>query len=201
MTRKKIEKIKNIFKNNNYVVKTALLRKFDISSRDVKELLDSKYLKKLKTGYYFWDEKFDNFLDFEIAKMLIPDGIISVFSSAGILELTTNNPVSVCITLPASQLKPVLPKYPPIEIFYASDKNISLGLIDYQSENMVLPMYNAERTVCDLFKYNNKISNDVALEALKNYMKSKTKNLQLLMEYATKLRVRAKIKMYTEAML
>lgn len=201
MTEKRIELIKSIFKNSSYVLKTSKLRSLGISSRDIKELLGKNHIIKLKTGYYFWNEKLGDFSDFEIAKILIPRGVISVFSSANILELTTQNPMAICITIPTSYLKPVLPKYPPIEIFYSSDKNIGLGVIDFKSENMILPMYNAERTICDLFKYNDKISNDVALEALKNYMKRNDKNLQQLLDYAKKLRVKKKIKMYAEAMI
>lgn len=57
-------------------------------------------------------------------------------------------------------------------------------------EHMKVRVYNPDRTICDFFKYSSRVGNDVALEVIKNYMLRKNKNLQLLFEYATKLRVK-----------
>lgn len=73
--------------------------------------------------------------------------------------------------------------------------------MDYLLEDTTIKIYNPERTVCDFFKYSSKIGNDVALEVLKNYMVGNKKNLQRLLEYASKLRVKKSIKQYVEALL
>lgn len=201
MNNERLNKIRIIFEQNKPIVKTAILRENKVSSRDITELIEGGYITKVKTGSYAWADVFEDYNDLEVVQGIIPKGVISVFSAAEIHELTTVNPVSISVTIPAKMLKPKLPKYPPIELYYISNKYLELGVIDYEMEHMNIRIYNRERTVCDFFKYSDKVGNDVALEVIKNYMTKKNKNIQLLFEYATKLRVKKYIKPYVEALL
>lgn len=201
MTEERINKIKAIFEQYKPVVKTAILRKNKICSRDIKELIDNGYVIKIKTGYYAWNSGFEELHDFEVIQGIIPTGVISVFSAAVIHELTTVNPMDISVTIPAKMIKPKLPDYPPIELFYTSNKNLELGMVEHPMEHMNVRIYNTERTVCDFFKYSGKVGSDVALEVLKSYMSRKNKNLQKLFEYAARLRVKKYIKPYVEALL
>lgn len=201
MTNDRREKIKKVFESNNLVVKTSLLRKNKVCSRDIAELIDSGYVKKIKTGFYAWNEYFEDLSDFEVVNRIIPNGVISVYSAASIHELTTVNPMNISVTIPNTMLKPTLPEYPPIDIFFTSNKYLLLGVMEFKTNNMLVSIYDPERTVCDFFKYVNRVGRDVALEVLKNYMMKKNKNLQLLFEYAGKLRVKKNIKPYVEALL
>ncbi|MGD9567495.1 MAG: hypothetical protein AB7V48_04135 [Sedimentibacter sp.] len=201
MNIERLNKIKNIFEKNKPVVKTGILRENKINSRDLAELLKYGYIIKIKNGYYALAEEFENYSDFEVIQGIIPKGVFSVFSAAEIHELSTVNSTNICVTIPTKMLKPKLPEYPPVELFYISDTYLELGVEDYAMENMNIRLYNPERTVCDFFKYSDKVGNDVALEVMKNYMSRKNKNIQLLFEYATKLRVKKHIKPYVEALL
>jgi len=116
--------------------------------------------------------------------------------SRDIMELMDIN-----VTIASRMIKPKLPDYPPIELFFTSNDNLDLGIEEHAMENMKVRVYNAERTVCDFFKYSSRVGNDVALEVIKNYMLRKNINLQLLFEYATKLRVKKYIKPYAEVLL
>ncbi len=201
MNIERLNKIKSIFEENKPIVKTAILRDNKINSRDLAELLEDGYIIKIKSGCYAWAEEFENYSDFEVIHGIIPRGVISVFSAAEIHELSTVNSTNICVTIPTKMLKPKLPEYPPVELFYISDKYLELGAVDYVMEHINIRIYNPERTVCDFFKYIDKVGNDVALEVMKNYMSRKNKNIQMLFEYATKLRVKKHIKPYVEALL
>jgi predicted transcriptional regulator of viral defense system len=201
MNIERLNKIRIIFEQNKPIVKTAILRENKINSRDIMELIESGYIKKVKTGYYAWADDFENYNDLEVVQGIIPEGVISVFSAAEIHELTTVNSTCISVTIPTKMLKPKLPDYPPIELYYISNKYLKLGIINYETEHMNIRLYNPERTVCDFFKYSDNVGNDVALEVIKNYMSRKNKNIQMLFEYATKLRVKKYIKPYVEALL
>lgn len=201
MTNERKNKIKKIFYSVNPIVKTSFLKSQKIHSRDISELINDGYIKKIKTGYYIWTTIFEQLIDFEIVHMIIPDGVISLYSSAVFHELTTVNPTNISLTIPSDMIKPTLPSYPPVELFYCSKKYINLGVIDCKLEHMSVKIYDPERTVCDFFKYYDKTGNDVALEVLKNYMNSNKKNFQKLLEYATILKVKKYIKPYVEALL
>ena len=201
MTNERINKIKTIFNEHSPIVKAATLREHKICSRDITELLDKGYVVKIKTGYYAWNSGFNDLHDLEIIQGLIPMGVISMFSAAVIHELTTVNPAEINVTIGAKMIKPKLPDYPPAILFYSSNENLDLGIEEHTMEHVKIRVYNPERTVCDFFKYSSKVGNDVALEVMKNYMLRKNKNLQLLFEYAKKLRVNKYIKAYVEVLL
>ncbi|WP_139905480.1 type IV toxin-antitoxin system AbiEi family antitoxin domain-containing protein [Clostridium thermarum] len=201
MTSERINNIKTLFDKYGPIIKAAILRENKVCSRDIKELIDKGYVIKIKTGYYCWNSGFDDLNDFEIVQSIIPTGVISMFSAAVIHEMTTVNPTDVNVTIASRMLKPKLPDYPPVDLFFTSNDNLDLGIEEHVMEHMKVRVYNAERTVCDFFKYSSRVGNDVALEVIKNYMLRKNKNLQLLFEYATKLRVKKYIKSYVEVLL
>jgi hypothetical protein len=62
-------------------------------------------------------------------------------------------------------------------------------------------IYNAEKTICDMFRYRNKLGEDIALEGLKNYLKRKDANINKLWEYAIKCRVKTIVQPYIKAMV
>lgn len=201
MTDERIENIKTLFDEYGPIIKAGILRKNKVCSRDIMELTDKGHLIKIKAGYYCWNSRFDDLNDFEIVQAIIPSGVISMFSAAVLHEMTTVNPTDINVTIASRMLKPKLPNYPPIELFFTSNENLELGIEEHMMEHTKVRVYNAERTVCDFFKYPSRVGSDVALEVIKNYMLRKNKNLQLLFEYATKLRVKKYIKPYVEVLL
>ena len=78
----------------------------------------------------------------------------------------------------------------------------SLGIAHAQTMwGHSVPVYDKERTICDLLLY--KQSTDIQLfqYAMKEYMSGGEKNLNHLMLYAEKLHIADKMRMYTEVML
>jgi len=61
--------------------------------------------------------------------------------------------------------------------------------------------YNQEKTIVDCFKFRNKVGEDIALEALQDYMKHLQPNVSLIMEYAKIARVEKLIRPYLEALV
>ncbi|MCF8002422.1 MAG: hypothetical protein K9K76_11290, partial [Halanaerobiales bacterium] len=68
-------------------------------------------------------------------------------------------------------------------------KNISIG-------NIQIPIYDRNKTICDVLRYENKLDNEVFTKAIKNYINDKNKDIRTLMEYGEKLNVRNKIQKY-----
>lgn len=201
LTNQRMEKIKEIFTLYGPIVKTSVLRNNKLCSRDLTELVHNGLLAKIKTGYYILEQEKESLSDFETAIGIIPYGVIYLFSAAQHYDLFTINPISICVAISENHMRPILPVYPPIEIYKLSTTIFDLGKTEIENGNKVITIYNRERTVCDFFRQRRKIGEDVAIEVLKNYMKGNSKNIQLLMEYAEKLRIKGVIKPYLEAML
>ena len=61
--------------------------------------------------------------------------------------------------------------------------------------------YNMERTICDLLHSRSRCDEETVISSVKNYAASKSKNLNLLAEYAKSLRVDKTLKQYMEVLL
>lgn len=201
MTETRRKKIKKIFDDNGPIVKASILRKNKLCSRDITELIEAGFVKKHRTGFYSWTSSDYNMSDIELASSLVPNGVICLYSAAVHHEFTTINPTIVSVAVPSSTVKPQLPEYPPIELYVFSKTFFSLGETSEQLSYTKIRIYDRERTVCDFFRLRYQLGEDVAFEVLKNYMARKNKNLQKLMEYAARLRIKTKIRPYLEAML
>jgi len=200
MTREKQERVREIFKHYGPVIKTNKLRERKFCSRDIAKLIDDGVIRKIKSGYYTLTSSENDMTDLELVSAVIPKGIICLQSAAFYYDLSTQNPTSVSIAIPAKSMRPVLPEHPPVELIMTSDTLFDIGLVKERTSSFTMRIYNRERTVCDFFRNRNKLGEDLALEVLKNYMGGK-RNLQLLMEYAGIFRVKSAIKPYVEALI
>ena len=64
-----------------------------------------------------------------------------------------------------------------------------------------VPVYNMERTICDIIRNRNNTEVQTFQPALKQYTKRKDKDLRLLMQCATKFRVDKILRQYLEMLL
>jgi hypothetical protein len=66
---------------------------------------------------------------------------------------------------------------------------------------MAYRIYSRERAICDAVKFRNKIGKDIVLEAIKNYMKMKDRDLSKLYEFSRILRVEKLLTNYLEILI
>lgn len=64
-----------------------------------------------------------------------------------------------------------------------------------------IPIYNLERTICDIIRSRNSIEFQDFQSAIKGYVLRNDKDINLLMEYAQKLRVSKLVRLYMEVLL
>jgi predicted transcriptional regulator of viral defense system len=200
MTELRIQKLENIFKAGEPIVRTAVLRSSGFCSKDIAELIECGQLLQVRRGYYALAYQTDTLNVFEVLAALVPEGVISLFSAAQYHDLITVIPQSIEITLPSVMRTPVFPKTLHITVHKSTMSIYHVGIETVRMDNVTLKMYNRERTVCDFILMRLRIGKDVALEVLKNYMSGR-KNLQKLYEYARKLQIERVIHPYLEALV
>lgn len=83
-------------------------------------------------------------------------------------------------------------------MIYQSEKLLSIGVTPKEMQGYNVPIFDLERSVCDAVKYRNKIGVNVVAEIIQNYLKLPEKNISLLMDYASKLRISNTLKTYLE---
>lgn len=200
MTEARMRKIDSIFADEGPVVRASAFLEKKFCSKDIAELIANGYLEKIRTGYYIKKKVIDELSEIELVALIIPQGVISLFSAAQFHNMTTVNPSSICVTLPKEIRTPVLPGHPPIKIYKSLRSIYEVGIDEIPMQHCVAKIYDRERTVCDFFRMRLQLGDDIAYEVLKSYMSGK-KSLQRLYEYASLLQIKSVIRPYVEVLL
>lgn len=88
------------------------------------------------------------------------------------------------------------------KIYYIKKDLHELGVETVQSSHgNPVKSYNIERTICDLIRSRNRIDGQILNEALKRFVKLKSADLSILMDYARKLKIDTVLKHYLEVLL
>jgi predicted transcriptional regulator of viral defense system len=130
----------------------------------------------------------------------VPESVICLLSALNFHNLTTQIPYRVYIALPQNTKAPIS-EFPPLDIVYMSANPYLAGIEEHSIDGVVVKIYNREKTIADCFKFRNKIGKDIALEALKDYLRLPDRQISLLLDYARINRVENIMRPYLEASL
>jgi len=198
-----MQKIEEYIKSKGGYSKMSELRAEGFQTRDIKALVENGVIEKVKAGLYkvvsaIDDSKLNpSFID--ICKAF-PKSVICLLSAVEYHELSTVNPPQVYAAIPKSEKPPQI-DYPPV-IFYYWEKTIyEPGILEIKTKSGIVKIYDKEKTVCDLFRYRDKLGEDIAIESLKNYLKLKNFNLNKLRNYAEIMRIKKVITPYIKAII
>ncbi|MFH0735635.1 MAG: hypothetical protein V1773_14580 [bacterium] len=189
-----MNKIVRIFQENNGYARMFELKKAGISTRNIAQAVESEIIHKVKPGLYKlidyqWDEH-SSFADICNANK---KAVVCLLSAASYYELTSFNPQDVYVAVPSNTDKFVI-KYPPLRVYYFTKRLYESGIEIITTNSGQVKIYNKEKTVCDLFRYINKLGEDVAIESLKEYLRNNgRRTIPNLLEYADICGVRGKI--------
>ncbi len=129
----------------------------------------------------------------------VPAGVVCLLSALAYHRLTTQNPTEVWLAIGGKARKPGV-EWPPLRIVRFSDAALTFGAETHVLEHVRVTITSREKTIADCFKYRNKIGIDVALEALREYLRSRKRSVDRLMEAATVDRVAGVLRPYLEAL-
>lgn len=195
------EKIKEVFYVNNGYIRTKDISSKGINRRYLRDLINEGVIERIKQGLYRWkDAKFDVEEELVNVSKIIHHGVICLVSALAYYELTTYTPGEYTIAVRRNyNIK--LPDYPPIKLYYFSDKYYMDGVEKIDINGNIIKIYNIEKTICDCLRYRNKISKDIIVESIKEYVKRRDKNISKLMNYAAKAKVKDVVQKYMEVLI
>ena len=133
------------------------------------------------------------------AALRVPHGIVCLLSALRFHKLTTQSPHEVWMAVDVKARKPVT-DWPPLRIVRFSGTALTFGVETHVIERVHVQITSREKTVADAFKYRNKIGLDVAIEALRDYLRSRRRSVDMLMAAAEASRVSNIIRPYLEAL-
>jgi predicted transcriptional regulator of viral defense system len=196
----KYKKITRIFLEQKGYARTTELQKKGIHQRDINMLLADGALIKIKNGLFRYADtpivSHQGFIDISQA---VPGGVICLLSALSFYELTTFNPTVISVAIHRKNWKPRV-EYPPVEFFFFSREQYEAGIEEYKIGGFRIPIYCPEKTICDCFRYRNKLGLDTAKEGLTLYLRRKDRNIEKLLKYAVVCRVKPLIETWLHAM-
>lgn len=172
-----------------------------IHTRKIQKLVNDGRIVKVKPGLY----RLTDIPPQESSGMVevclaMPKAIICLSSALAFHELTTFVPTAISFAIPRSD-KPVKLSYPPNEPYFFSANQYKAGIEHHEAKAGHIRAYSPEKTVCDLFRYRNKLGEDIALEGLKEYLKRRNRDLNKLMKFAQVCRVKGIVPQYVKAIV
>jgi len=172
-----------------------------IHPRILYELRDLGIIEQIHRGLYALPEIANiEELDLVTISKIIPEGIICLISALYFHRLTVQIPRWVDIAVLRSYVPPKI-NYPPIQIHYFSDKFYKAGIEAHKFNGIEVKIYSREKSIIDCFRLRKKIGIDVAVEALKNYLKQDHLNINLLLDFAKKSKVIKLLEPYLQALM
>jgi len=196
-----MDKIVAFFKAHGGYARMKDLKNSSVQTRDIYRLLQQGVIEKVKPGLYrltkmpLVESMPISYLDICQA---IPAGVICLLSALDFYDLITFNPSEVYVALP-HKAKPPKIDYPPMHTFFFRQRFYELGIETIKTEHGEIRIYNKEKSICDIFRYRNKLGEDLALEALKSYLAHQDRNIVKLYLYAEKCHVKTVLRPYMKA--
>jgi predicted transcriptional regulator of viral defense system len=129
----------------------------------------------------------------------VPHVTICLLSALQLHELTTEVPHAVWIMIDRHARMPKL-SYPTIEVVRASGRALEHGVETREIEGIAVRVTSPAKTVADCFRYRRYVGLDVAMAALRDYLRARRGGIDALVEAARADRVYPLMRPYLEAL-
>ncbi len=182
------------------VVRSRDLERMGLARPAVAALAASGKLQRVARGIYVPEgHQLTERHSLAVACTRVPHGIVCLLSALAFHGLGTQNPSEVWMAIAPSSRKPA-DGVPPLRIARFSGEALARGIEIHRSEGVRIRVYSVAKTVADLFKYRNKIGTGVAVEALRETLRTRRASVDELMRAAQACRVSRVMRPYLEAL-
>ena len=194
-----IEEIIQMTKENNGIVTTAMVVAAGFSRGNIKYLVDKGMIEKSARGVYILPEVWDDEI-FNLQNRF-KRGIYSHETALFLWDLTDRTPNRYHMTFPVNY-NLTKPKEENIQCVQCKKELYDLGIAEVTTPGgNTVSAYSVERTLCDILRPHSRVDIQIVTEAFKYYVTKSNKNIPSLSEYATILKVEARLRSYLEVLL
>lgn len=197
----KFDIAKQVIDKSGGIAKTSDFIAAGLYKSDIGKLVSDGVLERIRHGFYQLADNYD-ISEAKYLSQLIPEGIVCVESALFRYGYTDFTPREWSIAVPRaiSQQKLKTTVFP-FKAYYIQPDVYELGKSQIDFDGTILPIYDKDRTICDCFKYRNKLDNELFAKAVNAYANDKEKNLVNLSKYAKQLKVYKKVTEMMEVLL
>lgn len=193
------EKLDELVKFNNGIIRTSQVIEAEIAKPTFYLYVKEKGLEPMAHGIY---ASSDAWIDtMYILHLRCQQAIFSHDTALYLHDLTDREPQKNIITVKTGY-NPTKLKADNIQVYTVKEDLLDLGRTTLKTPfGYEVPVYNMERTICDIVRSRNNIEIQTFQDALRQYTQHKNKNLRILMQYAKLFRVDRVLRQYLEVLL
>lgn len=182
-------------------VRTRDLDRVGIPRTYLRRLCDRGLLEQVDRGLYrVADAPVTELHSLAQVAKRVPHATICLLSALQVHGLTTELPHAVWILIDGHARAPKL-SYPKLEIVRASGQARTHGIETRTIEGLKVKLTTPAKTVADCFRYRSRVGVDVAVAALRDYLRQRRRGVNALVEAARADRVYTVMRPYLEALV
>ncbi|WP_367392116.1 type IV toxin-antitoxin system AbiEi family antitoxin domain-containing protein [Lewinella sp. LCG006] len=190
--------IQNWFKENHGVMTSKELIELGVTYYSIRHLLAEGIISKIKRGVYLLNDTSED--ENGLIVKLLPKGVYCLQSAASIYNYTTSVPLRYHIAV-HNKANHNLPDHPPIKLYYWKDSQYELGIEEKEINGVNIKIYDREKTVCDYFKFRNKLEFTSVKEVLNSYLRDTNRDIVRLKKYSRVLKIDKVLDHYLEVLI
>lgn len=128
----------------------------------------------------------------------VPRGVVCLLSALRVHGIGTQAPFEVWVAIPSHSPTPRLDR-PALRVVRMSGPALVEGIESVLVDGVAVPVFSADKTIADCFKFRHKIGLEVALEALRDGWAQRKLSMDALWRHATVNRVANVMQPYLES--
>lgn len=182
--------IKQIMSTNNGVLSTRMIEPFNISRQYISIMEKNNEIEKISRGIYLSPTTFED--SYFLFQQKYKKAIFSHMNALYFYGMTEEFPYNYTVTVPQRYHVNVVNEK--CNVFYVSDDIYELGLTEVLTPNgNKVKAYDKERCICDIIRSKGRMDSEQVKKTIKQYAKSKDKNIAKLSNYAKKMGISEKV--------
>lgn len=188
-----LEQIADFVENNGGLIKTSDIEEMGVDYRRLLKFVDEGLLIRVKSGYYT-TKYYECTEDQWILKLYGEDGILTMESALYQYGYLKERPYKWTVAINKNTSKSRFKiDYPIVEPYYTEPEVLELGVSETDFAGGKMKIYTKERLICDVLKYQEKISREEFKQGVLGYILDEDKDIAKLMDYAKKRKVLKKV--------
>ena len=190
-----IEIIQKLMERNNGYITTKDLENFDISRNYLSIMAKKNMIEKVAKGLYIDSTKIEDV--YYVLSVSTPKIIYSHMTALYFHNLSIKAPnSSFDITVTKKYNNSKLKNH---NVFYVDDEFYNLGITEVMTpQGNMVKAYDVERCICDIIRSKKRMDSEHVKYSIKEYIKSKDKDLIKLSNYAEKMGIKNEVMNYME---
>ena len=182
--------IRQIMQENNGMISTRMIEPLNISRQYLLIMKNNHEIDRIARGIYLDKKCFeDSYFSFQ---QRYKKAVFSHMNALYFYNMTEEFPYNYTITVPQNYHVNTINKK--CNVFYVANDIYEIGLTKVKSPNgNTIYTYDIERCICDIIRSKNRMDPEQVKKTIKQYLKSKDKDLVKLATYAKKMGIETKV--------